>query len=247
MTISVITVCFNSEETIGKTLKSVREQNNLGFNIEHIVVDGNSTDKTLQIIQEYSDVVSICISEPDNGIYDAMNKGWAVSSGDVVGFLNSDDYFASPDVLGRCVEVLSSESAPDIVYGDIDYVDREDRIVRKWRSGVQRPFRQGWHPPHPAFYAKRKTFDIAGGFDESFKIAADFDLMLRFMDVRNFSAAYIPAVMVKMRTGGASNSGWRSTISHAKELRSSFQKYDISPRAGYIYLRWMSKLLQHLR
>jgi len=202
--ISLITVSFNAENTISRCIESVIGQN--FKNIEYIIIDGGSTDKTTQIIAQYKEHTSIFISEPDKGIYDAMNKGINLANGDVIGMLNADDYFADGSVLNAVADAFALQNA-NIIYGDLDYINSQGNIVRKWRSGMytHSMFRRGWMPPHPTFYCKRSLFKLYGFYSLEYGTAADYELMLRFMYLNNIAAFYIQKVMVKMSIGGASN------------------------------------------
>tara|TARA_R110002012_G_scaffold295203_1_gene491644 strand:- start:67 stop:813 length:747 start_codon:yes stop_codon:yes gene_type:complete len=218
MKISVITATWNSENTILDTIKSLRGQSY--SNIEYIVIDGGSTDNTMKIIEQNKDIVDYAISERDAGIYDALNKGIAASSGDVLGFLHSDDIFAHRDVL-RSVATAFSENKSDSVYGDLNYVAKNDtsRIVRKWRSGAfsRENMGNGWMPPHPTFYMKRALYKEHGFFDLNFKIAADYDSILRYLWKHRVTTAYIPEVLINMRVGGESNRSLKNIINKTRE------------------------------
>lgn len=207
MTISIITACYNSEKTIEDTLKSIQSQTYP--DIESIVIDNQSKDKTNEIIKKYSDIVSVHISEPDKGIYDAMNKGIALATGDIIGILNSDDFYVDKFVIEKVAKVF--ENQVDSVYGDLVYVNKNDtsKVVRYWKSkkifdGI---FQQGWYPAHPTFFVKRKMYEKYGYFNLDFQIAADCELMLRFLEKHKISSRYLPEVLVKMRAGGESNKG----------------------------------------
>lgn len=216
MKVSVITSTFNSEATVRDTLKSVVSQSY--GDIEHIIVDGASTDQTLAIVDEYKHIVKV-ISEPDNGIYDAMNKGILHSTGDVILFLNSDDFYANPYIIELMVyqKTISGVSS---VYADLDYVSEDlKKVFRKWRSGnyKRERFKYGWMPPHPTFMAERQLFEQLGGFNTNLRSAADYELMLRFLFKNNVSSIYLPKVAVKMRVGGLSNSSFKHRIFANKE------------------------------
>ncbi len=218
MKVSVITVSFNSAATIGYTLDSVACQQ--GVDVEHVVVDGGSTDHTLQIIARSSDRRLCWQSEPDQGIYDAMNKGVARAKGDVIGFLNADDSFADDHVLS---EVMRCFESPDVVavYGDLVYVSADDghRVVRHWRSGAYTPasLKFGWMPPHPTFYVRRSVFESIGRFDTSLRIAADYDLLVATLMDAKGRVAHVPRILVKMRTGGISNGSLRAVLRKSRE------------------------------
>lgn len=204
MRISVVTVCFNSKSTIEQTLVSVAAQTHP--DVEHIVIDGGSTDGTLAVLDRYRSGLAQLVSEPDRGLYDAMNKGWARATGEVVGFLNADDRFASSDVLAAIARAFE-ESSRDAVYGDLELVDGAGNVVRVWRSGPFRRFKYhlGWMTPHPATYVKKKLFEQYGGFALGLSISADYELMLRFFFRHRASVQYLPKNLVKMTAGGASN------------------------------------------
>jgi len=225
--ISVVTVSFNSARTIGSTLDIVAAQRNADF--EHIVVDGASTDGTREIVQAFRPAVAHLISEPDQGLYDAMNKGIAAASGEYLGFLNSDDVYVSRDVLAKVAQALSG-GAFDAAYGDLLYVsaDDPDRIVRYWQSRSYHLdlFRKGWHPAHPTLFVRTQLLRELGGFDTEFRYHADFDLMARLFVERGISSTYIPEVLVHMRMGGQSNR------SIANIVRGNRESYRIARRAG---------------
>ena len=203
MKITVITVAYNSGSTIADTLRSVAEQHHP--DVEHIVIDGGSTDNTVELVQRLGRDGTLLLSEPDTGIYDAMNKGLRLASGDFVGFLNADDMFAGAATLETMAKPMVQA---DIVYGDLVYVHQNDtgRVIRHWRSGRfdRSRLRYGWMPPHPTFYVRRSR--LAGmQFDLRYRIAADYDFMLRQLTPPTVRVTYVPEVLVRMRTGGASN------------------------------------------
>jgi glycosyltransferase len=206
MKISIITAVYNRAGTIGMAVESLKAQTHAEF--EHVVMDGGSTDGTVAILEGLADHRSVITSEPDRGIYDALNKGLARASGDVIGLLHSDDVLARGDVLAKVAQAFASGPV-DAVYGDLDYVRRDDpaRIVRRWRSGefTRARLRYGWMPPHPALFLRREVIEQFGGYDTSFRIAGDYDAILRYFSSDGFRAAYIPEVLVKMRLGGESN------------------------------------------
>ena len=246
MKISLITVSYNSEETIRDTFESVRIQKTQGFDLEYIHVDGLSKDSTMDISMEFDDIVTRRISEKDSGIYNAMNKGIQLATGDVIGFLNSDDTFANNEILARIAEAFNITNT-SVVHCNINYVDDTGKIKRKWRSGEQKPFFAGWHPAHPGFYAKKELFIKYGGFDERLTITADFDLMLRFLEVANAKSFYINMVGVNMKLGGESNKSFKNIRLGNRQILESFDKYGIKPQFLYTYRRWWSKLLQSFK
>lgn len=206
MKLSVITAALNSNSFLESSLQSVAFQTRP--DIEHIIIDGGSTDGTLDIIKRHQGRISKWVSEPDNGIYDALNKGLSMATGDIIGFLHADDMYADKTVIGKVMQVMSQKNC-DSCYGDLLYVDRNntDRTIRYWRSEEFSPnlLRKGWMPPHPTFFARRAVYEKFGAFDTSFKIAADYELMMRFLGRYGISTCYIPDVLIKMRMGGASN------------------------------------------
>lgn len=206
LTISVITAVFNRVDTINHVLASMRAQT--WTQIEHIVIDGVSTDGTLQVLEENRDQLAVLVSEPDSGIYDALNKGLSLASGEILGLMHSDDFYADERVLER-VAMVFTDPTVDAVYGDLDYVakDNSSRIIRRWRSGVYNynKLAWGWMPPHPTLFLRRRVIDEWGVFDTDFRIAADYDAILRYLALGKIRLAYIPEVLVKMRVGGESN------------------------------------------
>lgn len=227
MKVTVITVCFNSAASIADTLDSVAAQTHPA--IEHIVIDGASTDDTVAIVRDRGKHVARMISEADRGIYDAMNKGLGLATGDLVGFLNADDMFAHRDVVASIARAAQQDPAADAIYGDIVYVrpDNLDSVVRYWASGEfsRRRLRLGWMPPHPTFYVRRSRLGEIGKFDTSLRIAADYDFILRTLGRADICTAHVPGVMVRMRTGGVSNRSlamlWRKSSEDLFALRRS--------------------------
>lgn len=203
--ISVITVAYNNVATIEDTIRSVAAQTHAP--VEHIIIDGASTDGTLDVIRRHSDKIAIFRSEPDRGMYDAMNKGLAMASGDIIGFLNADDVYADSRVLEIIADVIEGRDV-DACYGDLVYVDRfnPDKIVRYWKSQPYRDglFEKGWMPAHPTFYTKRWVYEKFGGYDPAYRRQSDFELTLRFLAVHRIKSDYIPKVLIRMRSGGAS-------------------------------------------
>jgi glycosyltransferase involved in cell wall biosynthesis len=220
MKISVITVCYNSARTIGDTLRSVREQTY--ENIEHIVVDGCSMDSTLKVVAIEGTHVAKLVSEKDKGIYDAMNKGMALATGDIVGFINADDFYPSVDVISTVAAIFESSGA-DSCFGDLCYVQQNEvsRIVRYWKACVFRPglFESGWCPPHPTFFVRRAVYQRLGGFNLNYKIAADVELMARFLEAGGITSRYIPKVLVHMRMGGTTNRNLHNIVKQNLEIR----------------------------
>jgi glycosyltransferase len=228
MKISVITVSFNSASTIVDTLRSINQQTHQ--DIEHIVIDGASADDTVALVRRHGHRVAHLVTERDLGIYDAMNKGLALASGDYVGFLNADDVFARRESVARIVAAsVSAGHRADAIYGDLVYVRANDihAVIRRWRSGDFRHsrLRWGWMPPHPTFYVQRELMLELGGFDIGLRVAADYDFELRCLKVAERRVAYVPEVLVRMRVGGVSNRSlpalWRKSSEDLAALRRS--------------------------
>ncbi|WP_339097307.1 glycosyltransferase family 2 protein [Pectobacterium brasiliense] len=218
MKVSIITATYNSAKTISDTLKSLNAQTYP--DIEYIIIDGGSKDNTLSLIKSSCSRVSVVISEPDKGIYDALNKGILSATGDIVGFLHSDDFFAYPDAVKDIVDAMR-ESNADAVYGDLNYISSTDNdvIVRKWVSGGFdiNKMKLGWMPPHPTFYMKRACYQRFGSFDLSYRISADYDSLLRYLWIHKVTVKYIPKVIINMRVGGMSNRSLSNMIMKTKE------------------------------
>jgi glycosyltransferase len=206
MKISIITATRNCAGTLPGCLAAVAGQSYAER--EHIVIDGTSTDDTLRLLEEHSPRLAVLVSEPDLGIYDALNKGLARASGEVVGFLNADDVYADREVLTR-IAAAFADPAVDAVYGDLVYVAKGGggRVVRYWRAGAFAPsrLRWGWMPPHPTLYLRRALYESYGGYDLRYRISGDYDLMLRILGQLSGRVVYIPQVLVRMRLGGISN------------------------------------------
>jgi len=245
--VSIITVCYNSEATIDSTLRSVAEQDYP--HIEHIIVDGRSKDNTLTIVNQYPHVRKI-VSEKDNGIYDAMNKGIQMATGDIIGILNSDDFYSSEDVISQVVNSIQSEQT-DALYADLMYVSPLDinKKLRRWTSGPfdRNKFLYGWMPPHPTFFAKRSCYEKAGRFNTQLTSAADYELMLRFLYKFKFNPSYLPKVIVKMRTGGNSNASFRQRMKANREDRKAWQLNGIKPYFFTTWLKPVRKIPQFIR
>lgn len=206
MKITIITVVYNAEQYIRDCIESVLAQTYL--NKEYILIDGNSTDKTYQIAQEYKEEISVLISGPDQGMYDALNKGISLATGDIIGILNADDILADREVISKVAQKFEEEKV-DAIYGDLNYVAQNNvaQIQRKWRSNNTKPkdLALGWMPAHPTLYLKTRLFQQFGGYKLNYGSAADYELMLRFLYKNQVSSAYLPVLMVNMRNGGMSN------------------------------------------
>lgn len=240
--ISIVTAVYNRERTIGQALESVAAQTY--GDIEHIVQDGGSTDGTLSILAAHIHRIK-SVSAPDAGIYDAINKGIARTTGEIVGLMHSDDFFARPDILDLVARAFEDPTI-DGVYGDLDYVAADDpmRIVRQWRSGNYSPakLRRGWMPPHPTLYLRRDVFDRWGAYDTSLRIAADYDAMLRWLS-NGVRLAYVPEVFVKMRVGGASNGSLGRILRKSREDYIALKRNHVGG-AGALAWKNLSKLGQ---
>jgi glycosyltransferase len=244
--ISVITAVYNRVATIGEAVDSVRAQT--WPNVEHVVIDGASTDGTLELLQARRHEVAELVSEPDRGIYDALNKGIAHATGDVIGLMHSDDLYADEKVLAD-VAAAFADPQIDAVYGDLDYVaqDNTNRVIRRWRSGAYTPalLLRGWMPPHPTLYLRRQVIERWGAFDASYRIAADYDAVLRYFGRGNIRPAYIPRVLVKMRVGGESNRSLARILRKSREDLAALQGNQIGG-LGTLMRKNLSKLRQFL-
>lgn len=246
MVISIITATYNSANTVRDTFKSVLLQNNTNF--EYIVVDGGSKDGTVDIIREYESLFGgrmKWISEPDRGIYDAMNKGIGMATGDVVGLLNSDDFYTSSDILAR-VEAAFSDDCIDAVYGDIHFV-HDSNLKKCVRYYSSKPFHRRWMrfgfmPAHPSFYCRRSVYEKYGAFELSYKVAADFECLLRLIFIHRIKTKYLPLDFVTMRTGGASTSGMASHKKILHDHQLAFKKNGVYSNVFFELLRYVYKV-----
>jgi glycosyltransferase len=245
--ISIITTTFNSEKTIRDTLNCIRQQDYPL--IEHIIVDGNSGDDTLKIVAEFPHISKI-ISEKDNGIYEAMNKGVSLATGDVIGILNSDDIYASDLIITTIAKEFEDENI-HAVYADLQYVRHNNfnRVVRTWKTGKlnRKSFYYGWMPPHPTFFVRKKIYDEVGLFNTSLRSAADYEMMLRILLKYEVPSKYIPQVIVKMRSGGISNSSLRNRIKANKEDRLAWKLNGLKPYFFTLYAKPIRKIAQYLK
>lgn len=244
--ISIITVTYNSASTLTETLQSVQLQDYP--NIEHIVIDGNSQDETVQIIKSFPHIAK-WISEEDCGLYDAMNKGVQLATGDIIGILNSDDLYAHTRVLSKIAERFMTSNI-DALYGDLHYVNASNtnKVIRVWKSGKfkRSNFIFGWMPPHPTFFVKKDVYRQAGHFNISLKRSADYELMLRILVRHKFNADYLQEVLVKMRTGGISNGSWAGRLKANFEDRMAWKINNLKPYFFTLYLKPFRKLFQFL-
>ena len=227
--ITVITVTYNSASFVSDCLASVADQKNII--VEHVVIDGFSSDGTLGLLQKRRDSLAVLVIEPDDGIYDAMNKGIKLAKGDIIGFLNSDDFYASSDVLSRVAEVFEQDPSLDACYADLIYTNQVDtsRTVRFWESCdfVPGAFSQGWCPPHPTFFVRRSVYERFGGFDLNYRIASDVELMMRFLEVHKIRVRYVPEVWVKMRMGGTTNKNLKNIWVQNQEVLRALRSHGL--------------------
>ena len=247
MKVSIITVCYNAEKYIKDTIESVLEQDYP--NIEYIIIDGASTDQTLKIIQNYNDSIDCLISEKDRGIYDAMNKGIAKATGDVVGILNADDVYENQHIISLIMQNFADDIS--IVYGDIKYVKQDDlsKVVRKWRAGkyILGKFKWGWMPPHPGFFIKKLSYKEYGVYFLHLATSADYELMLRMLEVHQLSNKYLPKTITRMRIGGASNVTLSNRWKANRNDKKAWSEHRIKPYWFTFILKPLRKLPQLLK
>lgn len=243
MTVSIITATYNSAAVVATSIQSVINQTHTA--IEQVFIDGASTDDTVSIIKDYSPLATI-VSEKDNGIYDAMNKGVNLATGDIIGILNSDDFYVSPQVIEKVVACFEATGA-DAVYGDLLYSSlKTGKIVRTWKAGKYRKqaFLYGWMPPHPTFFVRKEVYERYGNFNVNLYTAADYELMLRFLYRYNIKVAYLPEILVNMRMGGASNSSIRNRLLANKGDRLAWEINSLTPYWITLYLKPLRKINQ---
>ena len=246
MKISIITVVYNNEKTIRDAIESVLSQTY--DNIEYIIIDGGSTDNTNIIIQEYIDNLNIYISEKDNGIYDAMNKGLKLATGNVIGILNSDDFYANNNILNEVMTNFIADHKLDILYGDLVYVKNHNinKIIRTWKSKpyYSKFFDNGFVPPHPSLFLSSRVYHEAGYFSLQYRFAADYDFMLRIFKRYNYKIKYIPLVFVHMRLGGATNNSLKNIYKGNVEILISWKENGYNIPIFLIPKRIFKKLTQ---
>lgn len=248
MKMSIITVCYNSEKYINSAIESLLAQTYK--DIEYIIIDGGSKDNTVNLIKQFEPAFNGKLkwsSEKDNGLYDAMNKGIQKATGEVIGLINSDDLFCDDFAIEKVMNVFKRNNKLDSVYADLFYVSQNDtdKIVRRWITGSQKPFKNGWHPAHPTFYIKRKVYENFGYFNLDFKLAADFEIMLRFLEKYQISAYYLAEPIVKMRLGGETNKSLKNIYNQNIECVKAFRLNQIYVNKFlYPFYRTIPKLLQ---
>lgn len=244
--VSIITATYNSARTLPDTLLSVQTQDYPL--IEHIIVDGQSEDHTLDVIQKHPHISRV-ICENDQGLYDAMNKGIAAASGDIIGILNSDDFYTHSKVISKVVAAMEANHA-DILYADLEYVHpvQTDKVVRNWKSGGYHPnkFLKGWMPPHPTLFVRRKIYEQYGSFNLEFRFAADYEFMLRMLHKHAVSTCYLPETIVHMRAGGLSNASLLNRWKANKEDRMAWKINNLKPHFYTIWMKPLSKISQFM-
>lgn len=249
MKITIITVSYNSEKTITRTIESVLQQNHP--HLEYIIIDGSSKDKTVDIAHSYEgkfkekDITYKVLSEPDKGIYDAMNKGIALASGEIIGILNSDDRYVDENVLISVANAFESNSSLDTCYGNLLYV-KDEKPYRYWKSGHPRTFKFGWMPPHPSFFVRTSVYEKYGFFRLDCGVNADYELMLRFFEKHKVSSQWIDKLFVYMEAGGTSNQGIQSRIDGLHNDLLAWEKNGIAPTLFCLLLKKLRKIPQFM-
>ncbi len=245
MRVSLITGVLNAKDTIGDTIESIVHQSYPA--IEYIVIDGGSKDGTIEIVNRYKNKIAAFISEPDNGHFEAMNKGLKMATGEIVGFLHADDFLVDGQVIAKVVAAFKATGA-DCVWGDLVYVDRRDprKVVRYWRAGEYKKglFTQGWMPPHPAFFVRRAVYEKYGDFNTRLRISSDYEIMLRFLHKHQISSFYLPEVLVRMRVGGISNRSLKNLMRKSMEDYRAWKLNGLKGGMHIIFLKNISKIPQ---
>ncbi len=247
MKISIVTVAYNAESTIRDTIESVLSQKNI--DLEYIIIDGNSSDNTMSIVEEYKDQISKCVSEKDKGIYDAMNKGVALATGDVIGILNSDDFYSNENVLSDVCGMFNENT--DAVYGDLVYVNQAntEKVTRTWISGVYKEgaFRKGWMPPHPTFFVRKEIYEKFGSYTLNLRSAADYEFMLRVIHKEKIRIGYLQKILVKMRVGGESNASISNRLNANKEDKMAWEMNGLKAGKLTFIRKPLSKIGQFIK
>jgi glycosyltransferase involved in cell wall biosynthesis len=247
--ISIITACFNSEGTLIDTLQSVNSQSYP--EIEHIIVDGASRDRTLDVVRERGQRVTKVLSEPDRGIYDAFNKGLKLARGEIIGILNSDDFYVSAAVIAKVMDVFRDPSV-EAVYADLVYVDRDDttRVVRHWKSHPYRSgdFGRAFMPAHPTLFLRRSVYDRVGFFDPGYRFAGDYEFMLRAFHVHGLRSVYLPEIVVRMRTGGTTGGPPRLIYRQNREILRALSDSGVRVfKPAFFARKLVDRLMQRIR
>jgi glycosyltransferase involved in cell wall biosynthesis len=242
--VSIVTIAFNSADTIGATLQSVADQDY--SNIEHIIIDGLSTDNTVAIAKQFPHIAKI-ISEKDYGLYDAMNKGIRHCTGDIIGIINSDDFFNSNTVVTEVVAKMEAEKT-DTLYADLVYVHRVNtkKVLRSWRTGTFKTYKFlfGWMPPHPTFFVRRAIYEKYGTFDTDLTFSADYELMLRLLYKHRVPVSYLPKIIVRMRIGGVSNASLSNRLKANKQDREAWRRNNLTPYFFTVPIKPLRKITQ---
>jgi len=245
--ISIITVTYNSAQTLEQTIQSVLLQDY--ENVEYIIIDGQSTDDTLSIIRKYRHKIAHFVSEKDEGLYYAINKGIALATGDIIGILHADDFYTGDDVLTKIAKTFKKTNA-EAIYADLYYVDKDNtnKIVRTWKSGnyTHGKFLWGWMPPHPTFFVKKEVYEKYGSFNTDLRSAADYELMLRFLHKNKITVAYLPEFIVKMRVGGQSNASVKNRLKANNEDRKAWDLNGLKPYFFTLTLKPLRKIFQFI-
>ena len=249
MKVTIITITYNSAATLEDTLRSVVNQDYP--NIEYLIIDGKSKDNTLQIVDKYKDKITKVVSEKDKGLYDALNKGIALATGDIVGMLHSDDLYESNHVVSDIVKTFEKNPSADGVYADLVFVERNDinKVTRTWESGdyEEGDFLSGWMPPHPTFFVRKECYERFGGFNTSLRLSADYELMLRMIHKNKIKLAYLPKVVVKMRMGGVSNVSLFVRLKANIEDKMAWKLNGMKPKLFTRFLKPASKIMQYFK
>lgn len=247
MKVSIITVVYNSADTIMDAVRSVRSQTYP--DIEYIVVDGASTDGTTDLLRENAELFDTFVSERDEGLYDAINKGIGLATGDIVGLMHADDLFADEEVIADIVKTIREKNT-DSAYGDLVYVnsDNPNQVVRKWVAGEfkREKFLYGWMPPHPTFYLKREKFEVVGPYNSSFKTAADYEFLLRCLYKNNITSAWVPRTLVRMRIGGKSNASMKTRLQANSQDFRAWEANDLKPFWFTRFMKPARKMFQFI-
>lgn len=249
MKVSIITITYNSSATVEDTLRTVVSQDYP--NLEYIIIDGKSKDKTLEIVERYKHGISKVISEKDKGLYDALNKGIKHATGDIIGMLHSDDLYANDQVISKVVKKFEEDPSTEGVYADLVFVNRTDvsKVMRTWNSGdyEEDDFLRGWMPPHPTFFVKKECYEKFGGFNTELKLSADYELMLRLIHKNKIKLAYLNEVIVKMRMGGVSNVSFFVKLKANLEDKMAWKLNGVKPGALTMLLKPLRKIGQYFK
>ena len=249
MKVSIITITYNSQSTVEDTIKSVVNQNYP--DVEYIIIDGKSRDNTLRIAEKYKERITKIISEKDKGLYDALNKGIRIATGEVIGLLHSDDLYADGHVLSKVMSKFKEDPSLEAVYADLVFVSRNDlnRVIRTWKPGPyeEDSFLQGWMPPHPTLFIRKEIYEKYGYFNIGFKLSADYELMLRFIHKHRIRLAYLPETIVRMRMGGISNTSFFVKLKANLEDKRAWKLNGVKPRYFTTLLKPLRKIGQYFR